>query len=115
MKVYFYGLEDQEEYYNTDIDSVYEELKDYHLGGDSSEYIGIEIIELVKSKKSGIRWCVEYKVFIEGGCKYCDQYNPRNGKNGICKNLSWSLIDTGRRWKITGEYQYKKISGRKLK
>lgn len=111
-KTYYYGLADDEEYYHTDIDSAYEDIKNEY----DEDGIGMTIIEMVKSKKSGMRWCEKECKFIEysGFCgKFeCDDYQPRNGKNGICKHLSWGLVETGRKFKITGDYKYKKISGR---
>lgn len=116
-KIYYYGLEDEEEYYNTDICEAYELIRDYNCGGDVKETLGLEIIEMVASKISGIRWCNKHKYF-EPECSIfeCEKdYKPVNGKNGICKHLSWSLIATGRKWVITGDHKYKKISGRTLK
>lgn len=105
-KRYFYGLEGEELYTATDIDSAYEEIK------DDDDAIGKEIIELSPSRKGG-RVCTEYgEVIADPDCP-CSIYKPRNGKKGICVYLQYGLKATGARWKITGDYQYKKLSGRK--
>jgi hypothetical protein len=115
-KTYYYGIGNEEYYCNTDIDSAYEEIRDYLCYGDKLACVGIEISEMVKSIKSGVRWCNKIEEFEPecGYCCGCDEYKPRNGKNGICKHLSWGLVETGARWIITGDYEYKKISGRKI-
>lgn len=108
---YYYGLEDQEIYTATDQYEALEEIiKEY------TDFIGIEIIEMRPSRKSGIVYCLREREFIEesGWCgKTCESYQPRNGKNRICKNHSWGLWETGRKWKITGKNELKKISGRR--
>lgn len=109
---YYYGLEDQVTYTATDPYEVFEELEiDY----DDQEIIGMIIVEMVVSRKYGMQWCMEDSLFVEDSdsCSWCKKYEPRNGKNGICKHRSWGLIETGRRWEITGKNQLKKISGRK--
>jgi len=111
---YFYGVEDCEYYSATDLDAAYEEIRDYDFDGYFP--LGVIIIEMVKSR-GGERWCNEEQTFTESG--YCGQfecgekYKPRNGKNGICKHLTYGLMATGRKWIITGEYEYKKISSRR--
>lgn len=107
-KRYFYGLAGEELYTATDIDSAYEEIRD----ANDDDAIGKEIIELSPSKKMG-RVCV-----IDACCEpdpecVCRNYKPRNGKKGICMYLQYGLKPTGAKWKITGDYQYKKLSGRK--
>ena len=110
---YYYGLEDQEIYSADDPYQVFEEIEgDY----DEQEMIDMIIVEMVVSRKSGMRWCMEDNIFIEyyGHCGLnCEDYEPRNGKSGICKHQSWGLIETGRKWEITGKDQLRKISGRK--
>lgn len=109
---YFYGTEDCEYYTATDLDGAYEdEILD---GGrdDGDLPIGSTIIEMKRSRESGEKWCTYSLEFIDE-CLYCEDYKPRNGKNGICKYLSYGLIATGRKWIITGAHEYKKISSRR--
>ena len=117
-RTYFYGVEDAEYYSCDDIDSAYEEIRDYNCMGDEKETIGMIIVEMVHSR-NGERWCNVEQLFTES--EYCgqfecgDKYKPRNGKNGICKHLTYGLVPTGRKWEITGDYEYKKLSGRKIR
>ena len=111
---YYYGLENQEVYTATDPYQVLEELEpDY----DDTQIIGMIIVEMVVSRKYGMKWCMEDNEFIEGNgwCgEYCGNYEPRNKKSGICIHQSWGVIETGRKWKITGKEQLKKIAGRSI-
>jgi hypothetical protein len=118
MKRYYYGMKDQEYYTADDIDDAFEEIKSYEYDDDLELLINseVEIVEMVVSKRSGERWCIQIGEFTdECGRICCDEYMPRNGKNGICKHLSWGLIETGRKWLITGDYSYKKISKKRSK
>lgn len=114
-KKYFYGLPDQEFYNAEDIDSAYEDIAAYYR--QLKLPIGLIIVEMVESKKSDVRFCPQLGDFgFEPECSsiICDQYSPRNGKNGICKHLRWSLWPTGAKWEIIGEQKYKKLSGRTI-
>jgi len=77
------------------------------------------IIECVISKKSNIKVCLYENEFIEvcspGDCNSndCFQYEPRNGKNGICVHRSYGLIETGRKWHKLKDGTIKKISSRR--
>jgi len=89
---YYYGLEDQTTYTATDPYEVFEELEvDY----DDKQIIGMVIIEMVISRKYGMRWCMEECEFIEGAGDWCGldcpNYKPRNGKSGICTPYKLSL------------------------
>lgn len=108
---YFYGLEDQEIYTATD---EYEALEEIENDFGEKEMIGLIIVEMKSSRKSGNAYCSKEACFLESGwCGYdCDSYQPRNLKNGICKHHGWGLVRTGRKWKITGKDELEKISGR---
>jgi len=108
---YYYGMEDQEIYTADDPYTALEEIENEY----DNDMLGMIIVEMKSSKKSGVRWCSIQNIFIEGigWCgKNCIDYKPRNRKSGICKYIEWSLIETGRKWKITGKDKLKKISGR---
>lgn len=110
---YFYGLEDQEIYTAKD---PYEALEEIENDFGGQEMIGLIIAEMKPSRKIGIAYCSEEACFLESSewCgMVCNSYKPRNGKNGICKHHGWSLMETGRKWKITGKDELKKISRRK--
>jgi len=112
-KRYYYGLKDQETYTAIDPYKIFEELETEY---DDQEITGFIIIEMMISRKHGMRWCMEESTFIEDDnwCgSWCSNYKSRNGKSGICKHRSWGLIETGRKWEITGKGQLKKLSCRK--
>ena len=89
-----------------------------HLELIGENEIGIEIIEMKGSRKSGCTYCAVTNSFPSeqlGWCgNDCEEYKPRNRKNGICKHLTCGLIETGRKWIIT-ENGLKKVAGRKRK
>ena len=95
MKTYYYGVEGENTYHCTDLAAAIE----WYDGDYDEPY---EIIELISSKKSGSRCCKHINDFIEecseNNCG--NDYEPRNGKNGICKSLTWCLIETGKRFLI---------------
>lgn len=99
----FYDYNEAEIVYAKSMDAVCEELQ-------SDDYeMPVEVRELVESPKSGVRYCREEVGYFEPECgTYCEDYKPRNGKNGICKSLGWSLYPTGRIFIVTDadEYEY---------
>jgi hypothetical protein len=79
-KYYFCDLINEE--FSFTIDYFLEEMKDRELKE-------LEITEAVRELKSDYFYCKGFGELgekSEGGCgKDCDLYEPRNGKNGICK------------------------------
>ena len=112
MSKYFYGLEGQERYTAKD---PYEALEELDPDYDEIERIGLEIVEMKVSRKSGCTYCSTTDTFPSenpGWCgKGCEHYTPRNGKNGICKNVSYGLMETDRKWIVLCGNRLKKISG----
>jgi hypothetical protein len=110
---YLYGLPDQETYSAEDLASAYEEI--IADCSDLENVNGLIIVEVSGTKKSGARYCSigeEGEIFEPECGRYCEWYQPRNGKNGICKSLRWSLLPTGATWEITGEWEYTKLTER---
>ena len=106
---YFYGESNQEIYTDTNLKEAIHNILD-HMVDD--EY---RIIVEMKVSRKNERFCMYEKDFIGNfQCgNWCNNYSPRNGKNGICKYQSWGLEKTGREWKVFLDGSYKKISGRK--
>jgi hypothetical protein len=110
---YCYGTPDKEYYYAEDLTAAYEEICADH--SDLDNVNGLIIVEMAEGKKSGVRFCQE-ELFFEPDCgNFCVAYRPVNGKSGICKSLHWGLYETGATWEIIGEYEYKKLTGRRKK
>jgi len=109
--IYYYGLKDQDMYMATYPEGAWEEI-DNEYGNDC---IGMEIYEMKVSRKYGERYCPlrdEYTDHDTCGKDKCEDYKPRNGINGICRELTYSLHETGRKWKILPDGVLKKIAGR---
>ena len=64
--------------------------KEYHLDWmKDNELTEMEVYEAVPEHGTGMFTCAEFGEIGEvgEGCgKMCDMYQPRNGKNGICKS-----------------------------
>lgn len=108
---YFYGESYDEVYDFTDP----EECADYIASDITKDDEVREMIEM-KPYRSEDGWCLENKFVlgIDSCGKYnCDDYIPRNGKNGICKHHSFCLKETGRKWNVYGDGSFKKTSERK--
>jgi hypothetical protein len=110
---YYYGPPDKEYYYAEDLTASYEEICADRSDLDS--VIGFIIVEMAEGKKSGCRFCQKEIDFDPECGNCCPGYDPRNGKSGICKSLHWGLYETGATWEIIGEYEYKKLTGRRKK
>jgi hypothetical protein len=80
MKYYFYK-HDNEECYTLD---YFKDQMLKHEGHTAS----IEIRQAKKDKDSYYFWCNQYLLAGEKGeCgKICEDYSPRNKKNGICRH-----------------------------
>jgi len=105
---YYYGTEEDEMLTYT---NIHDFIDDY-IGCD--EPLPVIIAEF-KVNINEHRFCKFENVFTEDcGETQCDDYKPRNGKNGICKYLTWGLSETGRKWKLT-ENGLEKISPRRKK
>jgi len=105
---YYYGTEEDEILTHT---NIHDFIDDY-IGYDEPLPI---IIGEVKVNRNEHRFCKFENVFTEDcGKTWCNDYQPRNGKNGICKHLTWGLSETGRKWKLT-ENGLEKISKRREK
>lgn len=64
---------------------------EYHLLEAKDQGLDeIELFEAVTEKIDGFFWCNKYlSVGEKGNCgKICAEYDPRNGKSGICKHNS---------------------------
>lgn len=112
MSKYLYGEPYDDIYQFEDYDDCAEHIADAEMGPDDDFLI---MVEVMISKKSGERYCMDYKAFTDNHkCgNWCDGYEPRNGKNGICAHQTWGCIETGRKWKVFPDGSYEKISGRK--
>lgn len=64
--------------------------------------IGSEIYQM-KRNLGGEMWCVKHGYCIEkGDCgKVCDEYKPRNMKNGRCYYLDNTFTQTGKKFLVT--------------
>lgn len=62
----------------------------------------IKLLEM-KRDYGGQMWCKENQEFMErGDCGcFCVHYNPCNGKNGRCRYLTNSFIQTRRKFILT--------------
>lgn len=112
---YYYGTPDQEYYDETDYENAAQCIAESSYFEESDNYF--VMVEMVNSRKSGHIFCTCHNKFREYGqapCGgiWCDEYEPRNKKNGICKYHSYGLIETGRKWKVFADGTIKKISGR---
>ncbi len=61
---------------------------DYHLANAKDEGLAeIELIKAIPEKVGGMFWCKAVDECAEDGCcgKMCDEYEPKNGKSGMCK------------------------------
>jgi len=71
---------------------------DYHR--DYMNYNNLESLELFEGKRQktdGFFYCTEFSEVGEVGesCgKQCEKYQPRNGKNGICKHYGFLYEQT---------------------
>lgn len=115
MNKYCYYLVAYNDIYKFDnYEDCDQHIADVEMGSGDDDFI--IMVEMVISRKSGERYCKEYNKFTNyTGCgkKWCEKYEPRNGKNGICKYQTWGRIETGREWKVFKDGSYEKISGRK--
>lgn len=103
MMEYYYGLEGQEIYDETEL----EDAVTYHFDDGN---INFEIIELKVSNKEPA-WCTYHLCSPE--CQECAEYSAKNGENGICEFRTFGLRPTGRKWFVDEKGVMKKISGRK--
>ena len=62
----------------------------------------IELLEMERDI-GGEMWCDERFEFVEkGDCgKWCDHYQPCNGKSGRCRNLKNGFTMTGKKFILT--------------
>jgi hypothetical protein len=112
-KKYYYGAEDEEIYTHENINDAIDEITSNMWEGSNEPCV---MVEMVNSRKSEATFCIYHNEFLETvdcGRSWCDEYEPRNKKNGICKYHSYGLIETGRKWKVYHGGTIKKISGRK--
>lgn len=91
-KKLFYGKEGDEIYYRT--------CK--YLQAEANELDKqIEVTEM-QIDKSGERWCNKKSILqpeLREKCgKFCSDYNPCNGKNGKCRFLGKTVIETGNKF-----------------
>ena len=65
----------------------------------------LEEMELLEMKRDigGPMWCDEFFDFVvKGDCgKWCNYYEPCNGKSGRCRNLKNGFKQTGRKFLLT--------------
>ena len=116
MSKKYYGVLDSEYYVSETLEEAFEDIKDCYEAGFwgypvDGGYIGM-IIEEMKPFIRQSRYCIEKNVFIEsdGSCgKFCDRYIPNNGKSDTCKYSKCSLVPTGRKWEIVGDYEFRRI------
>lgn len=92
-KLYFCAeLLDEENAY--ELDTIIETMADEHI----TEVI---VEEAVKEYGNGIMWCKMQRDFVDDtrdvcGVHNCKDYAPCNGKNGRCRELTNTLINTGK-------------------
>ena len=110
--MYYYGLEGEETYYHDNLHDFLETIEE-----DKTASIIVEM--KTTNDKDYPRQCSrEDGFFIDNSRDYCgnnncENYAPRNGKNGICEYNRCSLRETGRKWQIIDDNNnIKKISGR---
>lgn len=89
-KEFYFGSEDDEKCYTLD----------YHIAEARSE--NLKEVVLFKAEKYTVKdvfWCrSEGEVTESGYCgKQCENYEPRNGKSGMCKHRSNIFYQPGER------------------
>jgi hypothetical protein len=105
---FFYGKKHDSFYSCEELKECVDELDDIE---DDEDYI--VIVEMKVSNKE-TRYCgvdIDYWE-PECGINNCSHYTPRNGKNGICKHLTYGLTETGASWKLYRNEHFEKISSR---
>ena len=84
---------------------------------EQEELTEIEVYKAEPMKEKGIFWCSEHSFCGDNssdtcGKLNCDEYEPRNGKNGCCKFYSTSLYSHGDKiilkFKPKNELKYKR-------
>lgn len=95
MKYYFSELEEEHCY---ELSYFYDLMEENNLKE-------LKLKPAVPIHGEGLFWCKHYCEVGEsnnGTCgKICPKYHPRNGKNGICKNWSYTYRPTTPEIKIT--------------
>lgn len=89
----------KEKLYFIDGDEVCRPLSDIleQIQDEEIDEITVQLAE--KEKHPDVFWCKRYNEAYPIGCKdccgkVCKHYEPRNGKNGICKNYGYIYIGT---------------------
>jgi hypothetical protein len=77
--------------------------KEYFI--EKAKEAGLNEVELFlaeEEKIDGIFYCKEFQLITESGIcgKCCENYNPRNGRSGICKSKSNALFYPSEKIKI---------------
>jgi len=109
MSNLFYGTENQENITATDINAAYEDIVARYYDQDNANWFkGRCIVEYEPSPKSENKSCQHFKT-IHFDCYQCDEYAPLYSEGGDCTHLSWCLYPTGRKWEITGPYEYEEV------
>lgn len=70
----------------------------YHLSDAKSEGLTeIELFEAIPEKVGGMFWCrAVLEPTEEGYCgKQCEEYEPKNGKSGMCRHKSNTFYGRG--------------------
>jgi hypothetical protein len=112
---YYYGPDNQYYYHHQNFSDAVEEVIEIMREDAAEPSI---LIEVTVSKKSHMKVCLYEGEFYEISCpgycgvNSCSEYEPRNGKNGICVYHSHGLIRTGRKWDVFRDGTVKKKSGR---
>lgn len=84
---------------------------DAHIEDAESEGLEtIELFEAVPEKVAGFFWCRAVgEVSEEGTCgKLCDDYEPKNGKSGMCRHKYNTLYTTGAKvtFEVSAEHPF---------
>ncbi|RKD96761.1 hypothetical protein [Marinifilum flexuosum] len=97
----------KKQYYFASIGAEYCYTKEYFIERMKQEGLEeIEVYKAVPDTEKGIFWCKaiqECGVDSSSSCgtKNCEDYEPRNGKNGCCKHYSTRVYRWGEAVKLT--------------
>ncbi len=86
-------------YYRSEFDEMCYTL-DYHLSDAKDEGLTeIELFEAIPETVGGMFWCRAVQECTEEGyCgKECEEYEPKNGKSGMCRHKSKTFYGRGQK------------------
>lgn len=92
-------------YFEQDGEEFCYPLEDHIATLEFAENNEIILFEAVRDFGGDGMWCMQEGEVVyrgENDCgRMCHNYKPRNGKNGICKELTWCFKQTGKKFKLT--------------